>query len=70
LTKLQPLETLENFDKRGFRGYHVDHKVSVWYGFKNNIHPASIAHISNLQMVPYQKNLNKGHKNEGQMIIL
>ena len=70
LTNLQPLHTLRHFEKRGFRSWHVDHKVSVWHGFKNGIHPASIAHISNLQICPSEKNMEKGHKSEGQMIIL
>ena len=62
ITKSQPLETLENYDKRGFRGYHLDHMISIHYGYKNGIPPKVIGHISNLRMIPHQENLLKGTK--------
>lgn len=60
LTRQQPLELLENYDKRGSRNYHLDHKVSLWKGFLNNIPPEKIAHIDNLQMLWWIDNLKKG----------
>ncbi len=60
LTKLQPLHTLDNIDKRGFKDHHVDHKISIWYGWKNNIPAHEIAHISNLRVIPYKDNMRKG----------
>lgn len=39
ITEKQPIKRLDNFDKRGFKGYHLDHKVSIWYGYKNKIDP-------------------------------
>ncbi len=62
LTELQPLDTLENIDKRGFKDHHVDHKISIWYGWKNNIPADEIAHISNLRLIPYKENMCKGIK--------
>lgn len=62
LTELQPLHLLENFDKRGFKEYHVDHIVSIFKAFKLGWTPEQCADISNLQMLPYKENLLKGIK--------
>lgn len=62
LTEKQPLRNLSNIEKRGFNGYHLDHIISVYYGFKNNIEPNIIADIKNLQMIPRQENMDK-HNN-------
>ena len=63
LTAKQPINLLENFDKRGRAGdegaYHLDHIISVWYGFHNNIPPEQIADISNLRMIPWMENQQK-----------
>lgn len=63
LTAKQPIHLLENFDKRGVAGadgaYHLDHIVSAWYGFHNNIPAEQIAHISNLRMIPWMENQTK-----------
>lgn len=63
LTKKQPIHLLENFDKRGRAGdegaYHLDHIISVWYGYHNNIPPEEIADISNLRMIPWMENQQK-----------
>lgn len=42
--------------------YHLDHKISVRYGFENDIEPAVIADKSNLQMLPWKENVIKGKK--------
>jgi len=64
LTEKQDLSTLENFDKRGFvtekDAYHVDHIISIYNGFTNNIPIHIIADINNLQMLPALENILKG----------
>lgn len=65
LSSKQPIHTLENFDKRGFNDYHMDHIVSVFYGWKNNIPAEQIAHISNLRMIPKELNELKGNRSLG-----
>lgn len=66
VTKKQPLETLENFDKRGRgnNGYHVDHIVSVFDGFKNDIDPSIIGNIKNLRMLLGIENVSKGPRSD------
>lgn len=62
-TNKQPIKTLSNFEKRGKMGvddaYNLDHKYSIIEGFKNNIDPKIIGHISNLEMLPWKENLVK-----------
>jgi len=41
-------------------GYQLDHKVSVREGFEKKIPVCEIAHINNLQMLPWQENRKKG----------
>lgn len=65
ITKRQPLNTLENYDKRGRNdmdenAYHLDHIKSIFKGFHNGISAEEIGHISNLQMLPAIENLKKG----------
>ena len=66
ITNQQPLTLLENFDKRGVSGvdgaYQIDHIYSVLKGFKNQVPPALIGDIKNLQMLPWLENLTKGWK--------
>jgi hypothetical protein len=45
--------------KRSPRDYHLDHRVSVYEGFVNNIPPAIISSIWNLQMLPARENYIK-----------
>ena len=49
---------------RGLAGepsvYHLDHIVSIRYGFDNNIPPEEIAKKENLQMLPWRENISKG----------
>lgn len=42
--------------------YQLDHKVSVHFGFMNNIPPAEIARIDNLQLLTWEENLLKSNK--------
>ena len=70
LTKQQPLETLENSDKRGRidlmeNAYNLDHIIPIIYGYENNIPPHEIADISNLQFIPAIDNHRKNRKING-----
>jgi hypothetical protein len=56
------IHLLENFDKRGPKEYHLDHKYSVFEGFKNNVPIEIIGHICNLEMLRYDENTSKGEK--------
>lgn len=56
------INLLENFDKRGPKEYHLDHKYSVFEGFKNNVPVEIIGHICNLEMLRYDENTSKGGK--------
>jgi len=40
----------------------IDHKISVYYGFKNNIDPKIIGNINNLCITSRQNNSKKRHK--------
>jgi len=64
-TYKQPLKTLEHFDKRGRCGvegaWQIDHIISVDEGWKKNIDAKIIGHISNIQMLPWKKNLEKSN---------
>lgn len=45
--------------KRGKNTYHLDHKISILYGFLNNISPDILANICNLEILAAYKNSNK-----------
>lgn len=64
VTKRQPLHLLPNFDKRSHQRdsgtYAIDHKISIIYGFEENISPEIIGNINNLQMLPHEENSRKG----------
>lgn len=59
-TKKQPLQELENFDKRArTNGYHLDHIYSVKQGFINDVDPKIIGNICNLRMLKCEENISK-----------
>ena len=62
LTEQQPIHLLENFEKRGWNNYHLDHIVSIHKAYKLGWTAEQCADISNLQMLPYKDNLKKGSK--------
>lgn len=66
ITNKQPLKSLTNYHKRGRAGkkdaYHVDHKISIKYGFINNIPPYIVGNINNLEMLPWKDNIYKSSK--------
>ncbi len=49
--------------KRGRNDYHLDHKVSKFYGFINNIPPYIIGSEYNLEMLWYTDNIKKSVNN-------
>jgi hypothetical protein len=61
LTK-ETSKALEHISLIGFNTYHIDHKISIYYGFNNNIKASHIADISNLRVIPAIENIakNKG----------
>ena len=48
---------LPNIHLRAFREYHVNHKISIRYGFEHNIDYKKIADITNLRMIKYVPNI-------------
>ena len=62
----EEIAQLENFDHRGQSGedgtFHLDHRISVMYGFRNDIDPSIIGHICNLEMKPWLENNKKYSK--------
>jgi len=66
-TKRQDVSSLNNYEKRGLAGiqdaYQLDHKVSIRYGFDNNILPSIIGGISNLEFIKWEDNLRKHTQN-------
>jgi len=58
------MKELPNFDKRGqsIDSYHCDHRYSIFQGFKDNVPPYIIGHISNLEMINSRENLSKKTK--------
>jgi hypothetical protein len=65
ITEKQPLHKLRYYSKRCFRGkgcYHLDHIVSISYGFLNKISPEKIGSLTNLRFISARANMKKGHK--------
>ncbi len=60
VTEEQPLQILENSDKRGWKNHHLDHIYPIAMGFYNKIPPKKIGNIKNLRFIPYKENLRKG----------
>jgi len=62
-TKKQPLKDLPNYNKRSFfGGYHVDHIVSIYDGYKYKIPVEIIGNIKNLRMIPSEENMLKNRR--------
>lgn len=66
ISNSQPLDTLLNYDKRGFsKGkYNLDHIYSVYDGFINNIDPEIIGNIKNLRYITFEENRLKSHRSD------
>lgn len=61
-TNKNDLTQLEHHEKRSRVGYHLDHKYSIFEGFKNNVSPKVIGSIYNLEFMLYNVNVSKGTK--------
>jgi hypothetical protein len=61
-TSKNDLTQLDNHEKRGRFGFHLDHKYSITEGFKNKVPPKVIGSIDNLEFICYTDNLSKGTK--------
>jgi hypothetical protein len=63
LTYKQPLNELENWDKRGRCGvdgaYQLDHIKSINWGWENQIPAEVISDWDNLRMIPWKENRDK-----------
>lgn len=67
LTKIQDIQSLENYNLRGpvhKNGYHLDHIYSISDGFKNKVPVEVIAHINNLRFIPALDNITKNKKSD------
>ncbi len=62
ITISQDLKVLPNYFNRGFTNYHIDHKVSIYHGFRKGIPAKQIGEVCNLRMIPASLNLLKGTK--------
>ena len=64
ITEKQNVSLLEGFEKRGKKGYHLDHIFSIAEGFRNNIAPEVIGDISNLRFLYCKENQMKSDKSD------
>lgn len=55
-------KNLEGIKNRGWRKDHIDHKFSIWQGFKDGKSVDEIASLENLRMLNYKENMAKGIK--------
>ena len=64
LSEKQNLSLLNNYEKRrqGKGSYNLDHMYSIYEGFINKISEETISHISNLRMIKFEENREKGIK--------
>jgi len=54
-------KNFKNYKLRG-KNWHLDHRVSISYGFKHNIPPEIIGHIKNLEIIEATKNIKKNFR--------
>ena len=79
ITRSQDLSSLENYEKRItldmikehgkklFQSedlYALDHRISVYHGWKNDLDPYVIGSLANLRYIPSRQNCTKGTKCE------
>lgn len=50
---------IDGIENRGYRKFHIDHKISIKWGFDNKIPEKDIAHIDNLRMLWWKDNFIK-----------
>ena len=59
-TRANDVSTLEHYDERGVKGYHLDHCLSVKEGFEQGIPAHIIGSLANLKFIRASENLKKG----------
>jgi hypothetical protein len=62
-------EEIKDAKKRS-RKSHLDHIISIEYGFNNFIPPEIISHYKNLRVIPHAINESKGPKNDASLPVL
>jgi hypothetical protein len=62
VTESQPLHLLENKDKRGWKGYHLDHIFPISAAYSKGLRPEQVGNIKNLQFIPHKENIEKGSR--------
>ena len=55
---------IDGIETRGWKKNHIDHKYSIWQGFKDGKSIDEIASLENLRMLNYKLNMVKGRKCE------
>ena len=53
---------IDGIEGRKFKVLDIDHKISIYYGYKMNILPWCIAHPSNLRMLSHRLNTVKSNR--------
>jgi hypothetical protein len=61
-TRKNNINGIKNSNKRAVKGFHLDHKYSIYEGFKGRILPYIVGGIKNLEFIPYLLNASKGRK--------
>ena len=51
---------IPGIENRGWTKDHIDHIISIWYGFKKGMPVEMIASLNNLRMLHYRDNMRKG----------
>lgn len=74
ITKRQPLDLLENYDKPrtlcGVEGgYQLDHVVSIKEGFEKDIPAKYIGSLVNLRFIPWEENRKKSYNSDGSIQV-
>lgn len=74
ITKRQPLDLLDNYDKPrticGIEGgYQLDHVVSIKEGFEKDIPAKYIGSLVNLKFVPWEENRKKSYRSKGSIEV-
>ncbi len=60
VTESQPLHLLENNDKRGWKGHHLDHIYPISKSFVDRLSPEKVGNIKNLRFIHHTENMEKG----------
>lgn len=61
LTNAQDLSSIEGIEKREFRKFDLDHKISIFDGFRLGLPACFIAGLHNLRIITHEENSRKGN---------